>query len=1573
MRRLIRSLVTLVFATAAWTALVLVLGKQPLAAALNRGPLGLFPAQALASAPQVSSYSAMQPACPSDRSTDCVPQTSATSKCPDNNAAGCQGTRGIFSVGTDDDSVGRKVLPVATDEMFVVDSGPWLDVYTSGDASGLMTVTLPVTRVFSIWMTPTLSPPLLDANGFLNTGVSLTQLISEAVLPATATLKLAVYDVDDKAGQLCNEVDKVALNGFAVVSNTTGAPGQLNGENNQWSMFESTVPITYLKFATDPGLGNTPTPATQVITIDVSVGCRGTWALTVDWAAIQIDSPVLPVELIHGYTGGLIDLKTFQDYLGKSDGIPQDNRNYEGIINLTNTASLLANAVGELAAQYGTKRVDIIAHSAGGIAARQMLGTITTTATQVRNLLTFGTPHVGWDWASYFGDGIGRAIYDPIFTHNYVAGRCYALYPNQPNQLPDCLATAETLTVKGMCELNYKDCKNSLGIAHDYDYFPAPYYVLTANQPNPAVGKVNGVQYRSFIGSGKILGVIASDVGEGGTYPWNTDQKPYPMTTNVDIQFRHFGGTFTIQHEAIIQEREALDCAMSLIAPRGYTCPPGNNINNGSMSQMGINGNEPLDSEQIGAGTEDAAWPTYSDQIVASAGVSLSNGLPFTSTASVAGSRSLFMVTSDQPVSVTLRTPDGSTIDPDVALSTPGMNYAAWDGNFLSLDGYTVQYRVDDPQAGEWQTVVTAYEPSLVSVYTTVSDTVGLGSRFDQDTYAPGDPVRLEALFADASGVVPGFFISGMINATDGVTTPLAFVDDGTGGDTTAGDGIYTAQFNAPDATGRDPYFPVGLYGVTTDTTRYAMATLLVRPQTARLTASIAEGTRDTAGRGLFDALVLTPTVYVSQTGRYRLSGDLVDAEGVVIATALTQYGYDDAPLAVGEQPMPLVFDGPAIRMHGVDGPYRLTGVALSDENNVPVVVELAQDVYTTTAYAATAFVNPPLGVTGGGELALDTDGNGLFDSLQITLTLNAVNPGGYSWSASLNDDTGRQIGYYYSSGELTRTSPITLVVPGYAISMNGRDGPYMLRNLSVAQTSGEGSEGNGVLIDHAYTTDVYTATQFEPLRPFTGTLTTAGPSVPVTISVPGQEALLTFDGTAGQLLSLGLEAASTSYVSVTLDQPDGTRWLDDSTSFNQRMDIDLSALPANGLYTVTFSPRYSGTGVYTLTLSAAQTGTLVVDGATVTYTVARLGQDVRLTFEASAGQLVNVGVGGASGSASAGVTLLRPDGSTLSTFTVSAGGQADIDTAALTAGGTYTLRVNPTASSVNGTGTYSVTASTPLVSGLAVDGSSQVVTVTRLGQDARLPFDGTAGQLLDLGVDGAGARAADVYVLKPDGSQLTKVTLSANGKLNYDTAPLATSGTYTVLIDPQNNATSTYTVTLSTPVTDTLSINGGPKAVTITRLAQDARLTFDANAGQSLTLTVAAPSGKNAYMYVYAPNGSTLKSCNNCSTTNLVLGTLAASGTYTARVDPTSGATGTYTLTLTMPGGGYAPRRERLGLGAGERTGRKVQARLAIHTALMGLTARPAWREGPMRPQSVTRLRPAEGLPANRYRVIKY
>ena len=210
-------------------------------------------------------------------------------------------------------SLKRQTLPIASDNIFVVDTGPNLDKYMFGNDlpnGGVLTFTIPVTRMFS-----TLISQTLDSNGLPMNSITLTNLISRNVLPVTATLAIAAFEVDDKSFEACKEVDKVYLNGFDVMSGTAQS-GQLTGFNNRWYTWYATVPITAVKFVTATGSATTsPAPALQEVKIDVAQGCKDHWAVAIDWAALTIDSQApLPTVLIHGYTGDHRDL----DKMGSS-------------------------------------------------------------------------------------------------------------------------------------------------------------------------------------------------------------------------------------------------------------------------------------------------------------------------------------------------------------------------------------------------------------------------------------------------------------------------------------------------------------------------------------------------------------------------------------------------------------------------------------------------------------------------------------------------------------------------------------------------------------------------------------------------------------------------------------------------------------------------------------------------------------------------------------------------------------------------------------------------------------------------------------------------------------------------------------------------------------------------------------------------------------------------------------------------------------------------------------------------------------------------------------------------------
>ena len=133
----------------------------------------------------------------------------------------------------------------------------------------------------------------------------------------------------------------------------------------------------------------------------------------------------------------------------------------------------------------------------------------------------------------------------------------------------------------------------------------------------------------------------------------------------------------------------------------------------------------------------------------------------------------------------------------------------------------------------------------------------------------------------------------------------------------------------------------------------------------------------------------------------------------------------------------------------------------------------------------------------------------------------------------------------------------------------------------------------------------------------------------------------------------------------------------------------------------------------------------------------------------------------------------------------------------------------------------------------IQINGASVNVTTTRQGQRARLTFSGTTGQRLTIGTVNA-TRQATYAVLNPDGSQLVSQVLSS-GSLTVP--PLPTTGTYTILMDPDHGIPMSVTVALSSEVSGPIVIGGAAVPVTIVEPWQRARLTFDATAGQRLDL----------------------------------------------------------------------------------------------------------------------------------------
>jgi hypothetical protein len=113
------------------------------------------------------------------------------------------------------------------------------------------------------------------------------------------------------------------------------------------------------------------------------------------------------------------------------------------------------------------------------------------------------------------------------------------------------------------------------------------------------------------------------------------------------------------------------------------------------------------------------------------------------------------------------------------------------------------------------------------------------------------------------------------------------------------------------------------------------------------------------------------------------------------------------------------------------------------------------------------------------------------------------------------------------------------------------------------------------------------TLTLYDVPPDLTGTLAIGGAAMTATIATPGQNARLTFDGAAGQRVSLRLSDVTILSSYVTIFRPDGTRVGSQNlvTTSGRTITVDLSA---NGTYTIVVDPLGAATGGMTLTLSPA-------------------------------------------------------------------------------------------------------------------------------------------------------------------------------------------------------------------------------------------------------------------------------------------------------------------------------------------------------------------------------------------------
>ena len=408
------------------------------------------------------------------------------------------------------------------------------------------------------------------------------------------------------------------------------------------------------------------------------------------------------------------------------------------------------------------------------------------------------------------------------------------------------------------------------------------------------------------------------------------------------------------------------------------------------------------------------------------------------------------------------------------------------------------------------------------------------------------------------------------------------------------------------------------------------------------------------------------------------------------------------------------------------------------------------------------------------------------------------------------------------------------------------------------------------------------------------GTITPGGSAVTVTTTIPGQNAQLTFAGTAGQRMSVNGSSAFGVCWNLGIYKPDGTQ-LTNTFSCGSSIFIEPTALPDTGNYTVRIDPTGSVTGQGTATLYEVVdiSGSISIGGAPVSITTTTPGQLARLSFTGTAGQRISLN-GSSTFSTCWNLGIYKPDGTQL-TNTFSCGSSIFIEPLLLPDSGSYTVVLDPSGAGTGG-GTATLYEVADVTGSIAINGPSVNVTLGTPGQVARLSFDGTAGQRISLNGSSTFSTCWNLGIYKPNGTQLTN-TFSCGSSIFIEPLLLPESGSYTVVLDPSGAGTGGGTATLYevTDVTGSITVSGPSVLVQLPTPGQQGRLTFEGTAGQRISALGSGSTFTTCWnVGIYKPDGSQLANTFTCGSSAFVEPQLLpVSGTYTVVVDPSGAGTG--------------------------------------------------------------------------------
>ncbi|MGH7857928.1 MAG: choice-of-anchor X domain-containing protein [Candidatus Binatia bacterium] len=428
------------------------------------------------------------------------------------------------------------------------------------------------------------------------------------------------------------------------------------------------------------------------------------------------------------------------------------------------------------------------------------------------------------------------------------------------------------------------------------------------------------------------------------------------------------------------------------------------------------------------------------------------------------GGEAVFVIVSPRRLSVSITFPDGSVVGAGNAAAR-GVEFAE-----ITLEepvdlllaglapGENTIVRIEDPPAGDYLVSVDAGLPvpetTPFAVTLLLDSAVGAALSVLQAEVRTGEPVAIAAVVFEGTTPVAGAQVSGTVARQDPgapggppTLTAVTLRDDGVSPDTAPGDGLYSGTF-VPTAAGSHAVVAEirGASAAGKPFLRYASAGFEASAPTSRVHGAADSGVDDD-GDGLFDRLRITVDLDLGSAGRFDTQIALRAANGRTIV----QNRLADLPAGVATAEVD--FTAKQVLSLGADGPYSIESVRLDERTGGERIFrDELRNAGQTGGYDRSDFDRPPIGLTGSSSArGVDSDGDGLFDRLEVEVEVDLLRSGTYQVSARLVDSDGKGVGVHELSASLgAGVRTLRFEFDGCEIGSNPGTGPYALRDFLI-------------------------------------------------------------------------------------------------------------------------------------------------------------------------------------------------------------------------------------------------------------------------------------------------------------------------------------------------------------------------------------------------------------------------------------------------------------------------------------------------------------------------------------------